>query len=404
MTPERFKPEQLITRPIQVVSLSMAVLGLGILAWGFFGTLRTEVQGTGLVIRGLRLVSVTSPQQGLIKTLPFAVNQIVNRGAVLASLDTQQQAIQARAAEQILRYAIPRTNASNQAAQQTVAVALQQLNEARHALASQGPILQRRIVQQHQTYTSAQSLLRQGLTSSDEVAQAFDEWLNLKSEWQQLQAALRSQELAYQQAVQQNLQGQISLQQQNQNNLATIQGLQLAISQSTLIKAPITGQLVSFSATVGDAVNPGDLIATLMPTEGALRTFVLLSSQDIGKVKVGDQAFVSPAATPSIRYGYLQGSVTALSQTPVTEKELVKAFGSDEVAQSMLQSFNSSGQVNLPYLVIITLQTNRQGQPIWTLGRQPPWGVRAGDGATVRIVASQAAPLTLLLPFLRGAL
>jgi hypothetical protein len=72
------------------------------------------------------------------------------------------------------------------------------------------------------------------------------------------------------------------------------------------------------------------------------------------------------------------------------------------VAQQRQYDFKQ-GQVNLPYLVIITLPTNRQGQPIWTLGRQPPWGVRAGDGATVRIVASQAAPLTLLLPFLRGA-
>ena len=404
MTPDQLKPEHLVTRPIQVVSISLAVLGLGFLTWGFFGTLRTEVQGTGLVIRGLRLVSVTSPQQGLIKTLPFRVNQTIQKNAVLASLDTQQQAIQAKAAEQILRYATPRSQGSNTASQQAVVVALQQLNDAKRAMASQGPPLQRRITHQHKAYTTAQSLLRQGLASSDEVAQAFDEWLNLKGAWQQLQAALRSQELAYQQAVQQNLQSQISLQQQNQNNLATIQGLQLAISQSTLIKAPITGQLVSVSATVGDAVNPGDLIATLMPAQGSLRTFVLVGSQDIGKIKAGDQAFVSPAATPAIRYGYIQGSVTQLSQTPVTEKELVKAFGSDEVAQSMLQSFNAAGQLNLPYLVIIELVRNRQGQPIWTFGRQPPWGVRAGDGATVRIVASQAAPLSLLLPFLRGAL
>jgi multidrug resistance efflux pump len=404
VTADHFKPEQLVTRPIQVVSLSLAVLGLGFLAWGFFGTLRTEVQGTGLVIRGQRLVSVTSPQQGLIKALAFRVNQTVQKGAVLASLDTQQQAIQAKAAEQILLYASPRTQASNQATQEMVAIALQQLNEAKQAMASQGPILQRRIGQQHKTYIATQAMLRQGLASSDEVAQAFDEWLNLKTEWQQLQATLRSQQVAYQQAVQQNLQSQIGLQQQNQNNLATIQGLKLAINQSTLIKAPITGQLVSFSATAGDAVNPGDLIATLMPTQGSLRTLVLVGSQDIGKIKVGDQAFVSPAATPAIRYGYLQGSVTALSQTPVTEKELVKAFGSDEVAQSMLQSFSAAGQLNIPYLVSITLHRNRQGQPIWTFGRQPPWGVRAGDGATVRIVASQAAPLTLLLPFLRGGL
>lgn len=386
------------------MSISLAFLGLGFLAWGFYGTLRTEVQGTGLVIRGLRLVSVTSPQQGLIKTLPFRVNQTVQKGETLASLDTQQQGIQAQAAEQILRYAIPRTQGSNSASQQAEVVALQQLNDAKRAMASQGPPLQRRITQQHKAFTTAQSLLSQGLASSDEVAQAFDEWLNLKGEWQQLQAALRSQELAYQQAVQQNLQSQISLQQQNQNNLATIKGLQLSISQSTLIKAPITGQLVSVSATVGDAMNPGDLIATLMPAQGPLRTLVLVGSQDIGKVKVGDQAFVSPASTPAIRYGYLRGSVTALSQTPVTEKELVKAFGSDDVAQSMLQSFSSAGQIDLPYLVIIELQSNPQGQPIWTFGRQPPWGVRAGDGATVKIVAAQAAPLTLLLPFLRGSL
>ena len=66
-----------------------------------------------------------------------------------------------------------------------------------------------------------------------------------------------------------------------------------------------------------------------------------------------------------------------------------------------MQSFGSGGQVNLPYLVDVSVE-EKGAQPVWTLGRQPPCGVRPGSAATARVISDQVRPISLLLPFIRG--
>ena len=80
----------------------------------------------------------------------------------------------------------------------------------------------------------------------------------------------------------------------------------------------------------------------------------------------------------------------------------MKAFGSTVTVQSLLGSFNTGGEVNLPFLVDVEVEQDKNGQPVWTLGKQPPWGTRAGSMLTAKIVSDTVRPISLILPFLRG--
>lgn len=392
----------LSNKPIQAVAMVLASLTGGVLIWGCFGSLRSEVTGTGMIIRGRHLFVVNSKQQGVIKSQNVRLNERVEAGTVLMSLDTSQQQIQIRSTRQQLQASEPLSDLSLAAGKQLESTNLRLLQQAEQAYKSQSPALQRRIVQQEQAYRGVQSLYKSNIASAGDVAASFDELSNLKSELLQLSQNVENSRAAYHQVRQQNAGNAMNLGQQTAGLVAGLQGLNETVNQALFIRSPISGTLVGFEVSVGDFANPGDPLLTIMPSEGPLRAILLVGSNEFQRVNVGDQVLLSPTATPSVRFGYIQGRVARLAQAPASQGELMKAFGSTVTVQNLLSSFNSGGQVNLPFLVDVEVEQDSSGQPIWTLRKQPPWGTPPGSMATAKIVSEKVRPISLILPFVRG--
>ena len=389
-------------KPLQVVAVALASLTGGVLIWGCFGTLRSEVTGTGMIIRGRHLFVVNSKQQGVIKSQNVRVNDQVKAGTLLMSLDMSQQQIQIRSNRQQLEVSKPLSGLSVAAGKQLEASNLHLQQQAERAYANQGPALQRRIVQQEKAYQGVQSLYKSSVASASDVAASFDELTNLKSQLLQLSQAVESSRAAVHQARQQNAGNAINLVQQNAGLIAGLQGLNETVNQAQFIRAPISGTLVGFEVTVGDFANPGDPLMTIMPSEGPLQALLLVGSDQFQRINVGDEVLLSPTATPSVRFGYIRGRVSRLAKAPASQGELMKAFGSTVIVQNLLGSFNAGGAVNVPFLIDVEVEQDSKGQPIWTLGKQPPWGMPPGSMATARIVSDKVRPISLILPFLRG--
>lgn len=388
--------------PLNVVALALASLTGGVLIWGFVGNLRGEVAGTGMILRGPHLYVVNSKQQGVITRQAVRVNDKVMAGDLLMSLDTSQQKIQIRSTRQQLQASVPLSGASVLAGKLLESTNLRLLQQAQKAYANQAPSLQRRIIQQENAYHGIQSLYKSGVASVGDVSATFDELTNLKNQLLQLTQAVDNGKVAYQQARQQNAGNAINLVQQNAGLVAGLQGLNETVNQAQFIRSPIDGTAVGFEVTVGDFANPGDPLMTIMPSNGPLRAILLVGSSQFQRVNVGDQVLLSPTATPSVRFGYIRGRVARLAKAPASQGELMKAFGSTVTVQSLLGSFNDGAQVDLPFLVDVEVEQDENGQPVWTLGKQPPWGMRAGSIATAKIVSDTVRPISLILPFLRG--
>jgi HlyD family secretion protein len=394
--------QSLRDNPIAVIAIALSSLAGGLLIWGFFGTLTSEGTGTGLIVRGNRLFVVNSQQEGIIKQQYVKVNDPVKRGDLLMSLDTSQQQIQIESTRLQLKTNIPLSGASVQAGQMLEATNKRLLEQAERAYQDQAPSLKKRIGQQEHAYQAAQSLYKSGIVSASDLSSAFDELSNIKSELLQLAQNINNTKAAYQQARQQNAGNAINLVQQNASLISGLAGLKETVNQAKYIRSPITGTVVGFEVTVGNLANPGDPLMTIMPTSGPLRAILLVGSNDFQRINIGDDVLLSPTATPSVRFGFIKGKVIRLAQAPATQGELMKAFGSTVTVQTLLSSFNSGGQVDLPFLVDVEMEQGLNGLPVWTLGKQPPWGMRPGSTSTARIVSDKVRPISLILPFLRG--
>lgn len=390
----------LVDRRFVYITGSLALLTGTTLLWSIFGSLRLESTGIGIIVRGKHFYTVNSKQQGVVTKQFFELDQDVKAGDVLMSLDSKNDQLELQASAKTLEMSRPLNLLSNQAGQRAEAIAKGNILSAEQLYQRNAPSLRNLIKNQELVYRNIQELYDQNQVSSEELASSFSSLVQLKQQLAGLENSVREQKLNYQQLLQSNAQGKINLESQDISTSTERAQSELAVKESKLIRSPIDGTMISYDVQLGGFANPGDPLVTIAPKNGPLNAILLVGSDQFARIKKGDRVLVSPSASPSIRFGYIQGKVVAKADAPATSAELLKAFGSQDIVQSLLQSFSEGGRVNLPYLVKVLIEEKNQ-QPIWTLGRQPPWGVRPGSQASARIISEQVRPISLLIPFLR---
>ena len=395
------KADNFVDRPFIYVTGALSVLTGATLIWSIFGSLKMESTGVGFIVRGKHFVTVSSKQQGVVAKQFFDLDQDVKSGDILMSLDTEENQLQLDSSIKTLNISKPLTALSNSAGRQAELVAKSNIAGAEEIYTRNASTLRDLIRKQEQAYVGVQKLYSINQASSEELASSYSSLLNLKQQLLGLENDIRQQRMNFQQLVQSNAQSKINLASQNISTASSAATSKIVVDQSRLIRSPIDGTVISYDVPLGGFANPGDPLMTLVPKKGPLRAILLIGSDQFERVKKGDRVLLSPSASPSIRFGFIKGTVIAKADAPATSAELLRAFGSDEVVQSLMQSFSSGGQVNLPYLVDVSVE-EKGSQPVWTLGRQPPWGVRPGSVATARVISDQVRPISLLLPFIRG--
>jgi HlyD family secretion protein len=392
---------RVVNAPIQAVIAIGGGLSLVLLGWSIFGSLPSEVTGTGMVVRGKRLIAVEARVPGTVVASNAEVNQQVRKTEILMSIDSSQQRIQLDGAKKQLATGLSLGKVSEQSGASAEANALSALRTAELRLKSQGPALQRRRSEIEALMQQANRLYSQRLINATDLANLGQTLGAVTSQLQSLTDAVNSQNLQYQQVKQQNAGNRFQIQQQNLSTAVSAASVNEIIKQSRAIRSPVNGELVSISKAVGDYANQGDVLFTLMPRDGSLRAILLVSSTNANRVKAGNQVLISPNESPPTRFGYIKGIVSGISNAPATQAELIKAFGSAETAQSFANTFGQQAGIELPYLAVVSIQQNKAGLPVWTLGKQPPWGFRAGGVTSARIITSQIRPIQLLVPSLR---
>lgn len=354
-----------------------------------------------MIVRGKRLISVEARVPGTIVASKVEVNKQVNKSEVLMSIDSSQQKIQLIGSLKQLGIGVPLARESGQSGDRAEAKALSALSTAELRLKTQGPLLQRRRSELELLVKQGDQLYNQRLISATDLANLGQTLGQVTSQLESLTDAVNAQNLQYQQVRQQNAGNRFQLQQQNLGTAASAAGINEIINLSRAIRSPVNAELVSVSKQVGDFANQGDVLFTLMPKDGGLRAILLVSSANANRVKVGNSVLISPNESPPTRFGFIKGNVTGVSNAPATQAELMKSFGSPETAQSFSSSFSQQGGIELPYLVLVKIEQTKSGLPVWTLGKQPPWGFRPGGVASARIITSRIHPIQLLIPGLR---
>lgn len=194
---------------------------------------------------------------------------------------------------------------------------VQQLREERKSAGNNLKLIRER-------FRISSDLIVDGLTSRVDHLELEGEMEELGGRLETLGPALRRNEAALAEAHEREREAELGFRREALEQLSTKQRDVARLRESLLkatdqarrteIVSPIYGVVKSLRYnTIGGVVQPGESIMEIVPTSEKLVIEAKLNPQDIGYVKVGQDAVVKVSTYDFARYGGLSGKVTYLS-------------------------------------------------------------------------------------------
>jgi HlyD family secretion protein len=396
-------PEQLdqlvpLTSPIGWTAvIAIAALVAAAIGWSIFGVLPSSVNGAGILVsRGGHVFDAMAPFPGTLIDVAN-IGTVVKKGDRLASLDDTELQQNLAHAEEVVKekqadLASLTKNFAEQIALKHKNALAQRDNLARIIAAAEKRrdfyqsllAKQDKIVQQGFLTQRFQEETRRSMDEADQNARsARSDLLRLDSEESDLAGRRDLAVLAAEQAV--------------SDARRKVAELQMQLYQASEIVSPMDGVITEIKATPGTVVAPGKPILSIETAGSGLELLLYVPPEFGKKVAPGMEVRIEPSTVKKEEYGTLIGKVVAVSDFPMT------AEGMSSVLQNpqLVTRFMEQGP---PYAVRVELMPNTDSASGYRWSGGPGPSVKLSSGTTVRaaITTDRRAPISLLLPLLKG--
>jgi membrane fusion protein len=344
-TPQSFGSVYLVPPPKVGSVLRLFLLLFAVcICLAFFGSYTSRQHATGILLPRAGLIKVSCLQSGLVQASVLREGAFVHKGDVLVSISLDRSSttivsLQLASSDQLLRernsLALDGRNRFSQISQKNRAFSerAELLNKELDDLNEELALRQKQVALADQTRERYLQLYTAALISK----QAYEE--------EQLRVTVESgtAELTTKRAIEQ-LQGELlDLHQQNQtlnfeyvlsrasterelDRLNTDVAHQRTDASST-VRAPIDGNLAGISVRLGDTVNTGTVIATIIPPDDGLEAHVYVSDFVAQHVHIGDAVKMTFSGFPVERYGAKTGRVVRISGVSLTPAQILDQSG-----------------------------------------------------------------------------
>lgn len=326
-----------------------AVAALAVVLFIFLGEYTRRSKVSGQLVPTAGLITVLAPSTGVVsRLLPEEGDRVVQSQALaaiavpraLASGDDAMMAMDAAFDQRQASIAQETRSRATQRAAQAEGLA-RQLRAARGEVAQ----IEREAATRREQVRLAQELLERYRALS---ADRFVSTMQIK---QQEQAAL--EQIAAQQALERQANAvrrtlaqleqalaEMPAAQQAQDAAATRElalltqeRVQADANSELLIKAPAAGVVASRPIELGQAVQAGQPLFSLLPEGSALEAQLLVPSRAVGFIEPGDTVLLRYQAFPYQKFGHHRGTVKRISRSALTSPELGALVGNSQASE-----------------------------------------------------------------------
>ncbi len=399
--PEALDILPLLPRRIDWIALVMlAVIAAAVVAWSLLGTVTRTVSGNGILIaQGGQVVDAQSTGPGQIAALNVHAGSKVEAGTLIATViapDREQRLTGAHSLVDARRQSLQRVK-------ETIERLNQQRTEAanlqRDALNSKLAVAHAQIGTTTTQFSIQDDLLRRGLTTLQRVNEARDAMNAAKLDEANTLTALADLRAK----LADSTRADADRQEQVEEDLAAAQRsaaeLEVELSLSSRVLAPVPGQVVEVKADLGAVVNAGQAIVSIETGQPGLELLAFIPSQSARDVRPGMAVRISPSGSRREEHGELLGTVLDISGFPVSATGLRSLLQNETLATTL--SHDGS-----PYVARVAL-TKRADSPdgyAWTTQHGESVSLSSGGLATIEVTASTQLPIELVLPAVRKIL
>lgn len=399
-TPEKLDQLIKVTSPkgwIALLTITL-VLATGI-AWAFMGNVKTKLNVVGVILGG-EIHEVVATSQGQLISVNVNIGDNVKEGDVIAKIEQPelfQQIEEVKASlkernydlQQLLSYGNQDTRLQGEMIQQqysSIEMQIQSENKVLEFLRNQ--------------LDTEKGLLKQGLITKSQVVNTE----------QQIEASINSVERLKGQRVQTSsqklnigfdLQQKISISKQRIAEMErSLANLQERYEIDTNIKSLYSGEVVELLTDAGIIVRQGTPLFKLknqsLIADNKLRGVLYIPSQDGKKIKEGMEALVVPSTVQPQEYGFMKGTVTYVSDFPITQKGMMMTVKNDQLVQGLL----SQGALFEVYVEFEKDENSFSGFK-WTSAKGPQIAINEGTSCMGKITVKTEPPATIVVPALK---
>ena len=327
-----------------------------------FAQFTRRVSVTGEVISIPHPVNIFAPQQGFVLNSFYSTGQYVQKGDPLFKLDVSRNTSNGNASQNTLQAIEKQLN--------DIEVIMQTLKENKRIhVASLNTQLEKYKIANQQAisrYVDAQSglqemqkiakdyaqYLKQGLVNREQVNQLRYLYYERQSSIDNLKAQLIQQDIQINDAEKEVISKatefeQQILQYQIQHSALERQYNDANAEHVVVIQAQQAGYIESIAVSQGQMVNAGDSLVQLSPHKKTQFSIVLwLPNSSIPYIKIGDPVNLRYQAFPYEKFGQFAGKITAISNVPASNNELLRYGSAPKNNDSAYYKVNIQPQKN----------------------------------------------------------
>jgi HlyD family secretion protein len=376
---------------------ALAALVAAAIAWSIFGTLPTSVSGSGILVsRGGHVFDAMAPFPGTLIDV-VDLGTVVKKGDRLAALDDTELRQNLGHAEEVVKEkqadlaSLTRNFADqielkhkNAMAQRDNLARIIAAAEKRRAFYQDLLGKQDKIVQQGFLTQRFQEETRRSMDEADQLARsARSDLLRLDAEESDLTGRRDLAVLAAGQAV--------------NDARRHVDELKIQLDQATEIVSPLDGVVTEIKARPGTVVAPGKPVLSIETAGRGLELLLYVPPEFGKKVAPGMDVRIEPATVKKEEYGTLLGKVVAVSDFPMTAEGMASVLQNPQLVTRFMEQ-------GPPYAVRVELVSNPDSASGYRWSSGPGPSVKLSSGTTVRaaITTDRRAPISLLLPLLKG--
>ncbi len=398
-TPEKLDQLIQITSPRAWLVLLTIGLVLGsAITWGFAGRVKTKINAAGVLLGG-EVYDVVSTSQGQLLDLKVEIGDLIEEGDIIAEIEQPeifQQIEEAKASLRERQYEL--TQLLNFGSQDT---RLQEelIAQQRSSIKQQIQSGEKNLTFLQQQLSVEKGLLEKGLITRTQVVSTEQQIEATENQIESLKANLvqtSSQELNVDFDLKQRT---TLLSQRIAQEERRLDQLEERYDSRSRIKSPHSGQVVEVLTDAGVMVNPGTQLFKIknqLVVDGKIRGILYVPAQDGKKIEVGMEALVVPSTVQPQEYGYMKGTVSYVSEFPVTQQGMMTSMKNDQLVRGLLA-------LGAPFEVYVDFEKDSTSYSgfRWTSAQGPEVTINAGTSCAGKITVKQDAPIAMVIPAMK---
>lgn len=392
------KPTNTITTKSWILMLSIGLIILATILWGFLGKIPTYVIGRGILVEegsSIYTANVASLISGTayIKKIMVKSGDKVYKGQVVASLD-----------DSALRSKVTvKTN--------YVAYLQKEYQELSQDFKAKNKVYQANIKRHNQVLNNIitaktkylafldtllkdkQKLLAKGFGTKLSVGDTMEDYHETKHILEQTRLSLVQNKI--------NADNFVDRWHERLRDLALkilsakneLSELQKQLETQTSVYSPVDGTVVGILGSLGGAMDAGNAVVSIATSGHGMDALVYFSSKETKRVKNNMAALISPDMIKREEYGSIKGTVIVTSTYPAAEEAMMAVLHNRDLVKTFLKE-------GVPIEVRVRLQKNQKNYSglQWTSSKGPPQKITPGSLVIARIIVRQQPPISLVIP------